>query len=70
MAQGLRALAALAEDPGSVPSTHIRQLTTSFRGSSAHLWPPLVPAVMYPHTALHWWILGRAPPLTSSPVPH
>lgn len=41
-AQGLRECVALAEDPSSVPSTHIGRVTTSFnlspRESDATFW--------------------------------
>ena len=41
MAQGLKVLAALAEDPGSNPSTHIvdPNCNSSFRGSETLFWP-------------------------------
>lgn len=42
-AHQLRALAAPAEDPGAVPSTHVRRLTAACdsgsRGSKALFWP-------------------------------
>lgn len=53
MAQGLRALAALAEGPSSVPGTHARQLPTSvtqLQGLQCTSSASLVPAVMHPHS--------------------
>lgn len=44
MAQQLRALAALPENPNPVPSIHVGQLTTTYnsrgRGLNALFWPP------------------------------
>jgi hypothetical protein len=42
MAQQLRALATVAEDPGSIPSTHLvahNIYNSSFKGSDALFWP-------------------------------
>ena len=49
MAQQLRALAALAEDLGSVPSTHIGQLTTVCDSSSRNLMH-ILQSVVHTHT--------------------
>jgi hypothetical protein len=47
----LRVHVAFAGDPGVVPSTHIRQLTTiinsTSRSSDALFWPPRAPAHMW-----------------------
>lgn len=43
----LRTFAALIQDTGFVPSTHIRQLTTIYNSSSAAFyWPPQTPTHM------------------------
>ena len=56
MAQQLRALAALAGDPSSVPSTHSGQLTitcnSSSRGSDILIRPPQEPN-SWAHTHIH-----------------
>lgn len=50
MAQQLRSHTSSAEDPGSVLSTHIGQLTTAYnsssRGPNTLLWPLCAPALM------------------------
>lgn len=63
--QQLRVRAAFAEDQSSLPSVHIRQLTTSgisrARGSDTLSWPLQSPAClnarahvcMYTHTHIH-----------------
>jgi hypothetical protein len=54
MAEWLRAHNALPEDPSSIPSTHIRQLTIAYNPSStffAHM-PVLLPHT-YPPTHIH-----------------
>ena len=55
-AQQLRALV-LAEDPGSVPSTHMMRLTGTCnfnpRRSGAIFWPLSVPCTHSKHTFIH-----------------
>lgn len=51
-AQWFRALAALEEDPGSIPTTHIvSNCNSGSRGSEVLLWLPLVTHMW--HTYIH-----------------
>ena len=62
MAQGLRTQVTLAEDWGSVPSTHMTANTfpyLQFQGFQALFWPPWVLYVHSVHTYMqskHWYI--------------
>ena len=57
LAQRLKALTALPEDPSSVPSNHTRLLTmactTTLRGSDAFLWPLWACAHMSNYEYMH-----------------
>ena len=53
MAAQLRALAALPEDLGLIPNTHMaahNYYNSSFRGCAAFFWPPLEPAYTCEYT--------------------
>lgn len=49
MALALRAFTALAEDPGSVPSIHVKELTTVYNSKSRESKCPLTSTKTYRH---------------------